>query len=100
MQHRFAAHNEDAAESLRIRIGIDAGEPVVNNGDLFGTTVQLAHRLCAEAEADGVLVSGVVRELAGADGPHFVAIGERRLKGFARRVPVYRFEWRAWERAG
>jgi class 3 adenylate cyclase len=56
--------------------------------------VQLAHRLCSEAEADGVMVSGLVRELSDEDKGRFVALGERRLKGFTERTPVFRFEWR------
>ena len=78
-----------------MRIGIHAGEPVADHNDLFGATVQLAHRLCSEAEADGIMVSGVVRELSDEDKAHFIALGVRALKGFAERMPVFRFEWRA-----
>jgi class 3 adenylate cyclase len=67
---------------------------VADHNDLFGATVQLAHRLCSEAEADGVIVSGLVRELSDEDKALFVALGERRLKGFTERTPVFRFEWR------
>jgi hypothetical protein len=42
----------------------------------------MAFRLCAEAEAGGILVSGLVHELSGQDASRFVALGERRLKGF------------------
>jgi class 3 adenylate cyclase len=94
IQRRFSAYNAEATEDLRIRIGIDAGEPVAEHNDLFGATVHLAFRLCAEAEADGILVSGSVRELCGQDAARFVALGTRRLKGFAERMPVFRFEWR------
>ena len=94
IQRRFASYNADASESLRVRIGIHAGEPVADRNDLFGATVQLAHRLCNEAEADGVIVSGLVRELSDEDKALFVALGERRLKGFTERTPVFRFEWR------
>jgi class 3 adenylate cyclase len=94
IQRRFAAYNADAAESLSIRIGIHAGEPVAEHNDLFGATVQLAFRLCSEAEADGIVVSGLVRELCDEATERFVALGERRLKGFAEATPVFRFEWR------
>ena len=94
IQLRFAAFNANASESLSVRIGIHAGEPVAEHNDLFGATVHLAHRLCSEAEADGIVVSGLVRELCEEDAVRFVALGERRLKGFAEKVPVYRFEWR------
>ena len=94
IQRRFAAYNTDASETLSVRIGIHAGEPVADHNDLFGATVQLAARLCSEAEADGIVVSGLVRELCDEDSARFVALGERRLKGFAEKVPVFRFGWR------
>jgi class 3 adenylate cyclase len=95
IQRRFAAYNAEASESLSVRIGIHAGEPVEDNNDLFGTTVQLAARLCGEAEADGVVVSGLVRDLCEEDAARFVPLGERRLKGFAEKVPVFGFYWQA-----
>jgi class 3 adenylate cyclase len=94
IQRRFASYNAEASEALRVRIGIHAGEPVADHNDLFGATVQLAHRLCSEAEADGIMVTGVVRELSDEDKARFVALGERRLKGFIERTLVFRFEWR------
>ncbi len=94
IQRCFASYNAEASESLRVRIGIHAGEPVADHNDLFGATVQLAHRLCSEAEADGIMLSGVVRELSDEDKAHFTALGMRVLKGFAERMPVFRFEWR------
>jgi class 3 adenylate cyclase len=95
IQRRFASYNAKASESLSVRIGVHAGEPVAEHDDLFGATVQLAHRLCSEAEADGIVVSALVRELCDEENARFVALGERRLKGFAETVPVYRFEWRS-----
>ncbi len=94
IQRRFAAYNAEAAESLSVRIGIHAGEPVEDRNDLFGATVQLASRLCSEAEADGIVVSGLVRELCPEDSTRFAPLGERRLKGFAEKVQVFRFDWR------
>lgn len=94
IQRRFDTYNQDAAESLRVRIGIDAGEPVEEHNDLFGATVQLAFRLCTEAEADGIIVSQLVRELSEENADRFVALGKRRLKGFAEKTPVFRYEWR------
>jgi len=94
IQRHFFAYNAQAPDGLRIRIGIDAGEPVTDHNDLFGATVQLAHRLCSEAEADGIIVSAIVRDLCHQDAARFVTLGDRRLKGFAERTPVFRFEWR------
>jgi class 3 adenylate cyclase len=96
IQRRFAAYNADASETLSVRIGIDAGEPVEDHNDLFGSTVQLASRLCSEAEANGIVVSDLVRKLCQEeDAARFVALGDRRFKGFADKAPVFRFEWRA-----
>jgi class 3 adenylate cyclase len=95
VQRRFAAYNADASETLSVRIGIHAGEPVEENNDLFGSTVQLASRLCSEAEANGVVVSGFVRDLCqDEDAARFVALGARRFKGFAETAEVFRYEWR------
>jgi class 3 adenylate cyclase len=94
IQWHFWLYNLDAAESLSVRIGIHAGEPLADHNDLFGATVHLACRLCAEAEVDGIVVSGLVRELCELNKPFFVGLGERHLKGFADHVPVFRLNWR------
>jgi class 3 adenylate cyclase len=94
IQLRFYGYNAQASETLHIRIGIHAGEPVSDCNDLFGATVQLASRLCSEAEADGIVVSAAVRDLCHQDVRRFVELGERRLKGFAERVVLFRCEWR------
>lgn len=64
MQRGFAAYNASHDPALRVRVGVSAGEPVVEGDDLFGATVQLAARLCEHAEPATVLVSGAVRDLA------------------------------------
>ena len=94
IQWHFWLYNLNAAESLSVRIGIHAGEPLADHNDLFGATVNLASRLCAEAEVDGIVVSGLVRELSEVDIAFFAGLGERRLKGFAEPVPVFRLKWR------
>ena len=93
IQQRFDGYNTEASESLRVRIGIHAGEPVAEHNDLFGATFQMAFRLCSEAEAGGgILVSELVRELSSQNASCFAALGERRLKGFSASTPVFR--WR------
>ena len=72
---------------LELRIGISAGEPVEENNDLFGSTVQLAARLCACAEPGGILVSNVVNDLCLGKGLSFADAGPRELKGFS--APVH-----------
>jgi adenylate cyclase len=67
-------------------VGVAAGPVVVQGGDYFGRTVNLAARIAARAGAGQVLVSQDVAESAMPEGVAFVALGELRLEGFARPV--------------
>lgn len=84
-----AAAHGDLESPLRIRVGLNAGEPIVEGNDLFGTAVQLAARLCDEAEPNQILVSDVVQQLAAGKGIAFKDKGEVTLKGFGNPVRVY-----------
>ncbi len=97
IQKRVAAFNVEASEPLSVRIGVDAGEPVEHRQDLFGATVQLASRLCSEAEANGVVVSNSVLALCEENSFQFVSLGERKLRGFPAPTSLFRFEWRTQE---
>lgn len=77
-------HNAgDADFPVVVRIGISAGEPVDHANDLFGSTVQLAARLCAQAEPGQVLVSTVVADLCIGKNLKFTDAGHLEVKGFA-----------------
>jgi len=67
-------------------VGVAAGPVVVQGGDYFGRTVNLAARIAAHASASRVLVSERVAERAPPQGVTFVELGELSLKGFARPV--------------
>jgi adenylate cyclase len=67
-------------------VGVAAGPVVVQAGDYFGRTVNLAARIAGRAGAGQVLVSQRVVEAAPPGGVTFVELGELRLKGFARPV--------------
>lgn len=77
----------------RVRIGINAGEPVAEEQDLFGTSVQLAARVCNEAEPGQILVSNVVRELAAGKQFLFNDRGDVPLRGFEDPVRLYEVSW-------
>jgi class 3 adenylate cyclase/pimeloyl-ACP methyl ester carboxylesterase len=79
---------------LQVHIGVNAGEPVAEESDLFGTSVQLARRICDHAEAGQILVSNVVRELAAGKGFLFADVGEVVPKGFDEAVRLYEVRWR------
>jgi len=51
--------------SAEIRIGVSAGEPVTDKNDFYGHAIQLANRLCDAAQTHQVLVSPLVKRLAG-----------------------------------
>ena len=79
---------------LQVRIGLHTGEPVEEQGDLFGSDVNLAARIEDEAGGGQVFVSESTRLLARqSPGLRFVAVGERTLKGFAESVPLYEVRW-------
>ena len=85
----------DGSAGLRVRIGLNAGEPIEEQGDLFGASVQLARRICDHAQADQIFVSDVVRQLAAGKGFDFADRGEFLPKGLERRVAVFEVDWRA-----
>lgn len=90
IQDALARHSRDNPEvPIKIRIGIAAGEPVEQHSDLFGSTVQLAARLCSHAQPEQSLVSNVVAELCIGKGLSFQDLGEVPLKGFDRPVRVH-----------
>jgi class 3 adenylate cyclase len=67
-------------------VGVAAGPVVVQGGDYFGRTVNLAARIAVRAGAGQVLVSRRVADSDPPAGVRFVELGELRLKGFARPV--------------
>jgi adenylate cyclase len=67
-------------------VGVAAGPVVVQGGDYFGRTVNLAARIAAYASAGRVLVSERVAERAPPKGVTFVELGQVQLEGFARPV--------------
>jgi len=87
------AHNEPGPEfPVMVRIGISAGEPVEQGNDLFGSTVQLAARLCAQAEPGQILVSNAVTDLCDDEQLKFSEARELLLKGFDREIAAHAVE--------
>lgn len=78
---------------LRVRIGMNTGEPVTKGADLFGAAVNLASRLCDRAEAGSILVSDVVRSETEREGFRFGEPQRVELKGFTDPVVACRVHW-------
>ena len=92
-QQAMAGHNAGVAavERIEFRIGINVGDVVVEDGDIFGDGVNVAARLEALANPGGICVSARVREdAAGRLDLAFDDLGDQELKNIARSVRVYR----------
>ena len=83
---------EDGA--LSVRVGLNAGEVSVEDGDFYGTPVNVAARLCDAAYGGQVLASDLVRGLVGSRGGHrFLSLGSLSLKGLHEPVRVWEVAW-------
>jgi len=98
MQRGFAEYNAGVGAQglapLHIRIGLNAGEPIAEDEDLFGTAVILAARVAAKAEGGEILASDVVRQLVAGKGFLFSDRGDVVLRGFEDPVRLYEVRWR------
>ena len=94
IQRRIEGNNRAAPDQpLHLRIGINCGEAIAEDNDLFGVTVQLSARLCAACDTDKVLVSDAVRTETAEAGYAYINKGTRRMKGFKDPVPVFEVGW-------
>jgi hypothetical protein len=94
MQQLFERRYGQSEQGLHVRIGVGAGESTVKDGDYFGMPTVEAARLCAQAPADGILISTLVKTLAGrCDGVDFASAGELELKGFPEPVEAFSVSW-------
>jgi class 3 adenylate cyclase/tetratricopeptide (TPR) repeat protein len=94
VQQAIDRHNRSGGATLEVRIGISAGDVIFEEGDCFGTPVIEAARLCAAANGGQVLVSDVVRLLAGSAGAHrFTGLGTLELKGLPAPLPSFEVAW-------
>ncbi|MCR4377420.1 MAG: adenylate/guanylate cyclase domain-containing protein [Rhodospirillales bacterium] len=94
MQRHTKAHNLAHPElPLGLKIGLNAGDPIAEDDDLFGTTVQLAARIVDKAKAGQILVSGSVHGLSQGKNLRFERFGDLEMKGFDESMTVYLAPW-------
>ena len=94
IQRQVHAHNEDKGASLRVRIGLEVGEPIAEEEDYFGTPVVIAKRLCDSAQGGQIVVSELVTRLIGSRGRFdFKDIGLLSLRGIEEAVPARELVW-------
>ena len=95
IQRQLDKHSQENPDRpLKVRVGAAAGEPVEQHNDLFGSTVQLAARLCAHAQPEQILVSNAIAELCIGKGLSFEDVGEVTLKGFDSPVRAHAAAWK------
>ncbi len=94
IQQAFTRHNQEYSHApIRVRIGINAGEPISTEGRLFGTAVHTTFRICDCARPGQILVSDVVYHLAAGKDFLFVDRGPFALKGFREEIRLYELAW-------
>ncbi len=96
IQQEFATYNEDHPDrEIRIKIGLSAGEPIMADQDLFGSTVNLAARICEHAAAEQILVAQVVCDLCLGKKFDFNQQSGTLLKGFDEPTRLSEVAWSA-----
>jgi adenylate cyclase len=93
IQRELADHNAavPADRQMKFRIGINTGDVIVDNRDIYGNSINIAARLEGLAEPGGVYVTrGVRDQLQGHPSLIFEDRGERRVKNISRPIRVYR----------
>jgi len=94
MQREIILHNaQDPELALGLKIGISAGEPIIEGNDLFGTVVQLSARIVDKAQADQIFVSEIVRGICTGKNYQFESKGDHAMKGFDSDTTLYEVLW-------
>jgi len=94
MQRQVEQHNKfDPSLPLHLKIGINAGEPIAEDDDLFGTTVQMAARITDGAKADQIFVSEIVRGICVGKDFKFVNRGGYEMKGLDEPITLFQVIW-------
>ncbi|MGB2695580.1 MAG: adenylate/guanylate cyclase domain-containing protein [Dehalococcoidia bacterium] len=93
LQLAFAQHSTNADEPIVIRIGLNVGEPIEEDGDFFGSAVILGARIKDQAKGGEILVPQAVRHLLSGKGFLFADRGEVVPKGFEEPVRLYTVRW-------
>ncbi len=95
IQRHIARHNQQfPLLHLQVRIGTNIGVVIKSSGDLYGTSVNLAARLCDAVDAAGILTTGIVCARCKSKGYEFLDRGTMTFKGFSKKIPIFEVIWR------
>jgi adenylate cyclase len=90
VQDKMADRNKDFRPVIWFRIGINVGDIIIDDGDIFGDGVNVAARVENECEPGGVCLSGnAFEQVRGKTGFSFDDLGEKSLKNIDRPVRLY-----------
>lgn len=95
IQKVFADYSHKHPETaIKVRIGLNSGESIQDGGDYFGKAVTVAARIADKARGGQILVSKMVRDLAGPmTEVEFKHVGRRQLKGIPGSQRLYEVVW-------
>jgi class 3 adenylate cyclase/pimeloyl-ACP methyl ester carboxylesterase len=93
LQRDLADASLELPVELRVRIGITAGEPIVEGDELHGASVLSARSIAAQAIGGKVVVANVVRELAAGKGFAFQDLGDASINGLSEPVRLWELIW-------
>ena len=95
IQRSIAEHNrENPVQPLILRMGLNAGDVLREEQDLFGAAVNLAARIADKAKGNQILMSELVMGLVGPyPGFKYVSRGRHSLKGFPGRYRIFEVVW-------
>ncbi len=96
-----AMHNKMTPQRpIHLRVSINAGEPIEEGGDFFGSTVQLSARINAVCNTDQILVSEVMAEYTKGNKYTFKDFGKHKFKGFKDPIQVFEVPWQGGVSSG
>lgn len=94
IQRAMTVRNESAETPIDVHIGLHTGEPVVEDGDLFGTHINYAARIAGQAGSREVIVSELLRQLIEPSGEfQFENREPVTLKGIEGEHRLFNVEW-------
>lgn len=97
VQQRLNQHNQgvDPADQIRVKIGVNSGEALVDDMDVYGDVVNVASRIQCKAASDEILISeSVYNQVCGSEDILCRWHGKAALKGKAQAIELYRVVWR------
>ena len=94
IQEATAAYSAgNPATAFEVAIGINTGEPIHEDGDIYGTAVITAARVADLADGGQILVTDVVRQLAAGKEFRFSHFGDEHVEGLSEALRIFEVDW-------